>query len=141
MKNSWIILSLGIGVFVALGSYFCIIPSWKASLFFVFPIATYTVIRNNPEFVFIRFASMLLLVFLGINKFFFSYSEKSEGYEFNIGNHEIGTPVNIILLLLVGLSLILHFLKINGKIEGGLLNYKSNKVGNIKGKNNQINQS
>ena len=50
MKNQWIIISFAVAIFVALGSYFCLIESWKASVFLVFPLALVFMLLKNPIF-------------------------------------------------------------------------------------------
>lgn len=140
-KNTWVLISITIGIFIAIGSYYCVVPNWKASVFLVFPIATILVILRNPELVFIRAFSIILLAFLALNKFFFTLDGKTENYNFQLGSNEIGTPINLMLLVLAALVLILHFLKVNGNLKGTVLEFKSNKVGDVKGNNIHINQS
>ena len=136
MKNQWIIISFAVAIFVALGSYFCVIPNWKTSVFMVFPIALVIMLLRNPELVFIRAFFFIMFIFLALNKFFFKLEGQANDYKFQIGSNEIGDGVNIFLLVLALAALILHYLNTKGKLEGTLLEFKQNKIGNINGNNN-----
>lgn len=141
MKNQWIIISFAVAIFLAIGSYFVLIPDWTISLFIVFPIALVLMLIRNPELVFFRAFILIMSIFLVLNKFFFKLDGQTGDYKFQIGSNELGTGENIGLLILAFLSLILHFLKTTGKLEGTFFDFRQNKIGNISGNNNQINQN
>ena len=107
----------------------------------VFPIALVIMLLRNPEWVFIRAFSLIMFTFLALNKFFFKLDGQTENYKFQIRSDEVSNWVNIVLLVLAFTALILHYLKTTGKLIGTLFEIKKNKVGNINGNNNQINQN
>lgn len=75
-----------------------------------------------------------------MNKFFFKLEGKTDNYYFEIGSNEVGSLVNIVLLILAGIALVLHFLNVNEKLTGTFLEIKRNEVGNVSGNNITINQ-
>ena len=141
MKNYWVFVSLIIGVFLAVGNYYCIVPNWKLSLFIVFPLVTLITLKWNPAYVFMRFAFFVMTIVLALIKIFFLFDVQTNSHTFQLGSHATKTPINILLLLIVCLSLVLHFLKITDKLNGTFLDINKNINKNVSGSNIQISQN
>ena len=114
--------------------------NWKLSLgsaILVFVI----VLMNNPKRRYMKAFWVVLSMILILNKFYFDIAGKISGIDFKVGANKVGNSVTICLIILAVVCLILDYLERNGKLEGTFLSVKKNRVGDINGNGNTINQT
>jgi len=61
--------------------------------------------------------------------------------DIDAGLEESSMIYNIVLGLIALLCLLLDYMERNGKFDGTILSIKKNKIGDVHGNNNEINQS
>lgn len=80
----------------------------------------------------------LISVFANI---YFKLYVKSEHVDFSVGLKQIDTTSTIVLACIATICLLLDFIDRKGKLKGSIFSIKSNKIGDINGNNNQLNQT
>lgn len=139
MKNNWILTSIISGTVGGIIA-FLYTNNWKISLVAAI-IVLIIVLSYNPQKRYMKAFWVIISMFLILNKFFFEVIGSFSDTYFKVGSNEIGNSVSICLLILAGFCLILDYLERNGKLEGTFLSIRKNKVGDIKGNNNTIDQN
>lgn len=138
-KINWIIISIILAITGGLIT-FLLTKSWKLSIVssvLIFVIA----LINNPRRRFIKAFWVILSMTMILNRYFFEYTGKLFDIDLKIGTNEAEPVVTVFLIILAGLALILDYLERGGKLKGTFLEIKKNKIGDITGDNNEINQS
>lgn len=137
MKLNWIIKSAISGLIGGIITY-ALTSNWKISL--VSSIVIFVlVILNNPNRRYMR--AFYIALFPLLSSVYFNVTSKTENLDMRIGIKELGVAETIVLGLIAIICLILDWLERNGKLEGTIFAVRKNKVGDINGSNNQINQT
>ena len=97
------------------------------------------VLLSNPVKRYMNAFYVVLLPLL--SNFYFKFNLKKEDVALEAGIDELATVHNIILGLIALTCLTLDYLERNGKLEGTFLSIRKNRVGDINGNNNHINQT
>ena len=137
MKTNWILTASGAGVLAGIVTYL-LTGSWQLALIGG-GIALVLVLLNNPVRRYINAFYVVMLPLL--SNFYFKFNLKKEDVALEAGIDELATVPNIILGLMALTCLALDYLERNGKLEWTFLSVKKNRVGDINGNNNQINQT
>ena len=139
MKNNWFLISLFAGIAAGFLS-FLIVKSWKVNLIIGIVVLIIMLI-NNPTRRYIRAFWVILGMFSLMHRFSFEIIGSITGIDFHFGSTKIHWIVSFGLLVLAAFCLLLYFLEKNGKLIGTIFSIKKNKVGDINGDGNEINQT
>lgn len=147
MKLSWPAKALIAGLFSGALSFLLLknsslpfIENWQIALV-IAAIVFVIVIRLNPKSRYYRAFGMLCWMIVALNGLIFKIAGKLFGITFTIESPEASLGLNWILGILGFLALVLDYLERNDKLKGTFLEIKKNKVGDVTGNNNQINQN
>ena len=138
MKNNWIITSIIAGLIAGIITLL-LTGIWQLSL--IGTIAVFLiVVVNNPKKRYMKAFWVILSMFLVLNRFYFEIIGDLAGVHFKAGSPEIGDIVSVFLIILAIITLILDYLERNGKIAAPIISVKKNKVGDINGSGNKVDQ-
>lgn len=139
MKNSWILTSLISGIAAGILCY-VLTRNWPLSILSAVLVGV-VVLMNNPKRRYMKAFWAILSMVLILNKFFFAVAGNLLGTQFVAGTDEVGDGVSIALVILAGICLLLDYLERNGKLNSKFFSVQKNRVGDITGNNNSINQT
>ncbi|MFP4846037.1 hypothetical protein [Winogradskyella sp. PE311] len=137
MKINWIIIAvvsavIG-GIITGILTNDFIISIISAILIFLI------VIFNNPNRRYIK--GFYIVIFPLLSNIYFKATHKSKNFDVEAGFKELDNTTTIVLGLIAIICLVLDYLERKGKLGNHILSIKKNKVGDITGDNNQINQN
>lgn len=137
MKINWIIISAISGLIGGLIT--CVLTSnWKISL--ICSIVVFVlVILSNPTRRYMR--AFYIILFPLLSKIYFNVTTKTENIDLQAGLKELDIAETVVLGLMALTCLVLDWFERNGKLEGTIFSVSKNKVGNINGNNNKIDQT
>lgn len=137
MQFNWIITSAISGLVGGIIAWF-LTGNWTIALVCAI-IVFVIVVLNNPNRRYIR--AFYIVLFPLLSNIYFTIQSKTENFDIQAGLKELDMVTTFVLGLIAVSCLFLDYLERNGKLKGTMFSFKKNQVGDIKGHNNQINQT
>ncbi len=137
MKNYWILTSIISGLLGGIIT-FILTGYWKLGLIAAILILVIVWV-HNPKTRYMKAFYVVLLPLL--SNIYFTIETKTENFNVEAGLKELDLTTVIVLGLIAFICLVLDYLERNGKLKETFLSVKKNKIGDINGSGNQINQT
>jgi hypothetical protein len=137
MKLNWIFISALLGL-IGGGLTYILTGHWQLSMICGVLVVAVTLF-HNPITRYLR--AFYLVTFPLLSNVYFTIDSKTENFDVKAGLQKLDLTTTIILGGLAITCLILDYLERSNKLELTWFSSKKNKVGNINGNNNHIQQS
>ena len=139
MKINWFLISLISALISGLIAFF-ITNNWTLTLITIV-IVFIIVLKSNPNFRYLY--AFYIVLFPLLSDFYFQLELINENLDIQTGIEKMNWSKILILGFIAIACLILDFLQRNYKLKGTFLelNFFSNKIGDISGSNNEVNQN
>lgn len=137
MKINWIVTSVIAATVAGMITWF-LTGNWKVAL--VSSVIVFVVVMtNNPKTRYMK--AFYVVLFPLLCNIYFTIQSKTENFDIQAGLRELDIASTVGLFILGAICLFLDYLERNGKLNGTILSVKKNKVGDINGDGNTINQT